>query len=378
MTRGVPGLPEVAEVLSGFLLEIGVFQSGIPSTTSERIHRPHAWSYEDRRSVRFGTDSVMTPASREQEIPGGQAAFLACWPTGRLAIRVHVTEKLPKADLKRKEHVPDDLDGIPVDVIKFNPQPQLDRDQRHEPLIGGVQIMNTNASSFGTLGMIVFSRGSLRPLGISNYHVMVRTPPVASDVISQPEKNTAFEVLGAVVRSDKTLDCAVCELGGRAWSLEIFGVRPATGTISARIGMKVLKSRVTTGVTWGTIDGIESSAFTIVQDASSPPGELSDDGDSGSVWLELASNQVVGLHFAGEAPGDPTERAKAKHILPVLNKLEVFVLEDAAIGAAFIGARCQFLAKTRAGARCNIEVVYPSGRISSAKGLGAKVADDRG
>ena len=38
-------------------------------------------SYEDSgRSVRFGTDSVMTPASREQEIPGGQAAFLVCWP----------------------------------------------------------------------------------------------------------------------------------------------------------------------------------------------------------------------------------------------------------------------------------------------------------
>jgi len=88
VTRGVPGLPEVAEVLSGFLLEIGGFayarekvQSRIPSTTSERIHRPHAWSYEDSgRSVRFGTDSVMTPASREQEIPGGQAAFLVCWP----------------------------------------------------------------------------------------------------------------------------------------------------------------------------------------------------------------------------------------------------------------------------------------------------------
>src|SRR5215211_7499715 len=54
-------------------------------------------------------------------------------PTGRLAIRVHVTEKLAKSDLKRKDQIPDKLDGVPVDVIQFNPQPHLDRNQRHEP-----------------------------------------------------------------------------------------------------------------------------------------------------------------------------------------------------------------------------------------------------
>jgi hypothetical protein len=300
-------------------------------------------------------------------------------PTGRLAIRVHVTEKLAKSSLKKKEQLPDELDGVPVDVIQFNPRPQLDRNQRHEPLVGGVQIMNVNKPGAGTIGMIVFDRINLEPRGLSNYHVMVRTPPVAGDGISQPGANIPADVLGTVTASNKTLDCAVCRLGARQWSLEIYGVGPATGTASARLGMKVLKSGLSSGVTWGIIDGIEPTAFTVIRDTSVPSiGEMSLPGDSGSVWMELATNKVVGLHYAGEAATDPNERAKAMQIHAVLNALNVLVLADAAIGAAFIGSHCRVLAKTRSLAPCKLQVVYPSGRRSSARGLGPKVADGNG
>lgn len=300
-------------------------------------------------------------------------------PTGRLAIRVHVTEKLAKSDLQRKDQIPNELDGVPVDVIQFNPQPQLNRNQRHNPLIGGVQIMNVNKTGVGTLGMIVLDSRNLQPLALSNHHVMMQTPPVASDNISQPGTNTPADILGQVVASNKTLDCAVCRIGGRQWSMDIFGVGVVTGTGLARIGMKVLKSGLSSGVTWGIIDGMASTSFTVVRDTSvASSGQVSLPGDSGSVWMELTSNRVVGLHFAGNAATDPNERAKAMLIHPVLNALGVLVFTDAAIGAAFIGSHCRVIGKTRSGAQCNLQVVYPSGRRSSAKGLGKKVADSTG
>lgn len=102
--------------------------------------------------------------------------------TGRLALRVHVTKKVARAGLANRELVPDELDGVPVDVIQFNPQPHaIPRNQRHDPLLAGVRIQNTMLTGGCTLGMIVFDRDSLEPLAISNHHVMVRTPAVASD-----------------------------------------------------------------------------------------------------------------------------------------------------------------------------------------------------
>jgi hypothetical protein len=227
--------------------------------------------------------------------------------------------------------------------------------------------------------MIVLERDNLQPLGISNYHVMVRTPPVATDVISQPGTNNAASILGRIAAFDRTLDCAVCQLGSRPWFNDIYGVGAATGSTTARIGMKVMKSGLSSGVTWGIIDGMDSNEFTVVPDASRPAsGEMSLPGDSGSIWMELATNHAVGLHYAGESATDPQERAAAKHIGSVLTKLNILVFDGAAIGRAWIGGGCRVLAKTNPGANCTLQVVYPSGRISTAKGLGNKRADANG
>jgi hypothetical protein len=85
-------------------------------------------------------------------------------PTGRLAIRVHVNEKQPEADLKRSERLPEEIDGIPVDVIQSNPALQaVNRNVRQVPLIEGVVVGNTRAGFIGTLGAVVFERDSLFP-----------------------------------------------------------------------------------------------------------------------------------------------------------------------------------------------------------------------
>jgi hypothetical protein len=296
-------------------------------------------------------------------------------PTGRLALRVHVTNKVPKANLKRTQWAPEELDGVPVDVIQLNPVLHLARTARFNPVIGGVQIMNTNRTLAGTLGMIVLDGDNLQPLAISNHHVMMRTPSVAFDVISQPGTNNAASILGRITASDRTLDCAVCLLGARPWSFDIYGVGAVTGWTSARIGMKVVKSGLTSGVTWGIIDGLNGGGFTVVPDSSVPAiGEMSLPGDSGSIWMELTTNRAVGLHFAGEAATDLQERALAKHIGSVIGKLNVIVFDGAAIGLAWIGGSCHVKAQTSARANCHLKVIYPSGRTSTAKGLGNKTA----
>lgn len=300
-------------------------------------------------------------------------------PTGRLALRVHVTTKVPEAKLKRAQRVPEELDGVPVDVIQLNPVLHLARNALHTTVIGGVQIMNTNKPTGGTLGMIVFDGDNLQPRALSNHHVMMRTPSVASDVISQPGTNNAASILGPVTASDKPLDCAICALGARAWSFEIYGLGPVTGWTAARIGMKVVKSGLSSNVTWGIIDGLNGGGFTVVPDTSVPAaGEMSLPGDSGSIWMELTTNRAVGLHFAGEAASDPNERAAAKHIGSVLGKLNCIVFDGAAIGRAWIGGGCRVKARTNALGNCNLKVVYPSGRNSTAKGLGNKRANADG
>ena len=229
-------------------------------------------------------------------------------PTGQLALRVHVTDKVPASELRRADRVPEEIDGVPVDVIHYNPTPQLARNVRHNPVIGGIQIMNTSTPGVGTLGMIVLSRRSLRPLAISNHHVMCRTPEVATDIVSQPGTAQPADLLGPVFASDRALDCAVCSLGSRPWSFDIYGIGGPTGTAEARIGMKVMKSGLSSGVTWGRIDGISSAGFTVVPDTAVPAaGEMSLPGDSGSIWMDY-TNRAIGLHFAGEGPTDPSER----------------------------------------------------------------------
>ena len=62
--------------------------------------------------------------------------------TGEIALRVHVTKKLPESKLRAADIVPRELEGVLVDVIESNPVPH--RTTRRDPLIGGVETGNEN------------------------------------------------------------------------------------------------------------------------------------------------------------------------------------------------------------------------------------------
>jgi len=303
-------------------------------------------------------------------------------PTGRLAIRVHVDAKQMEADLAPAERLPEELDGLPVDVIQSNPELQaVNRNARQQPLIGGVQVGNTRSGQVGTLGAVVFDRDTLQPMGLSNYHVMVVEPPQGSDTIAQPRTLAAADALGNLARWDKTNDCAVCRINSRTVSNELADLGTAKGITYPLIGMRVTKSGLTTAVTRGVIDGTNGGDFTVVPDPAFPPpmGEVSSPGDSGSLWIEVGSFFAVGLHYAGETdPAPSAERAWAKHLTTVADKLSIVLIDRAAMGTATAGASCTVLARTRPNAPCNLAVSYPSGRHSTAKGLGPKTSDADG
>jgi hypothetical protein len=303
-------------------------------------------------------------------------------PTGRLAVRAHVRQKKANRALASKDRLPDELDGIPVDVIESNPQLELvNRNVRVAPLVGGLTIGNTRSTQVGTLGAIVLDESTLQPMALSCYHVMIVEPANGNDVIAQPKTAKAADVIGRLSRWNKNLDCAVCWVS-RTWETGLADLpNGPIGQASVRIGMRVTKSGRSTGVTRGIVDGTLAGGFTIVPDAMNPNpgGEVSRRGDSGSVWIDSATSAAVGLHYAGETdPAPDKERAWAKSMPEVAANLRVIVFDGIAISTCSVGGAANVKARTRPGAPCSLRIAYPSGRRSRAKGLGNATADANG
>jgi hypothetical protein len=113
-----------------------------------------------------------------------------------------------------------------------------------------------------------------------------------------------------------------------------------TGVASPTLGMQVLKSGAVSDVTRGLVDGVAGSygidysifgdqhrwidGFRIVVDSDHPTDEISLVGDSGAAWIDLATGNAVGLHFAGEDGLGPTaEYALAQDLPRVMRLLDV-------------------------------------------------------
>lgn len=255
--------------------------------------------------------------------------FIKGEQTDKLAIRVHVHEKKPESALEPSEMIRRDIEGIPTDVIQSNPVHQQDRQDRFDPLVGGIVVWNTRFRAHGgTLGAIVFDADTLEPMGLTNHHVLVHDIGQKGDNIAQPATTDADAVIGTLTRWDRRLDCAVCTLNNaRAISRRIEGYdKEPAGVRRPSVGMHVTKSGIATGVTYGIVDGISSKEFTVVPDPAHPSlnGEISAGGDSGSVWLKVGNFNAVGLHWGGEQDPDPrAERAWAKRMDKVIKKLGI-------------------------------------------------------
>lgn len=271
---------------------------------------------------------------------------------GEPAIRVHVREKKPLSVLEAAgiTPVPKRMAEFPTDVLEGTYRPQLwwtmpgtrvTADPRlgpADPLRGGISISDERHNSAGTLGAKVIDRETGAEMILSNWHVLV------ADWIGRPgqriyqpgrlDGGTGGDTVARLTRDamSSNLDAAVATLSGaRRLVNDQLGVGPITRLGAATLGLEVVKSGRTTGITYGQVTGIEGVAQItysgvkrlIREVVTIDPvwgGEVSRPGDSGSMWLSRAAKGAIGLHFAGS---DVPERALALDAHSVLSALNV-------------------------------------------------------
>ncbi len=265
-------------------------------------------------------------------------------------IRFHVAEKIPNSQLEAVALFPDEIDGVPTDVIQAIYAPQLtavqSRRRRFDYLQPGVSVGHPNVTA-GTLGAIVYDNQTGAPCMLSNWHVLAGSDdahigdgilqPGRIDGGRKPDDETA--VLKRYILN-KTGDAAIAQLNGNRPALRL---QYETNVIAqsarkAKNGDILEKSGRTTGVTSGEVDGggrykirysvgvVAVDGFKIVPlDKSNPnDDEISLGGDSGSLWYDPETSEGVGLHFAGETSSVPSaEHGIACHLPDVLSALDV-------------------------------------------------------
>lgn len=283
--------------------------------------------------------------------------------TDDLAIRVHVRRKVPidtlpsKAEVFSESDKTSKLGDFEIDVIEADyglsertttvlaPE-QVSRRDRVDPLVGGVSAGNALAGG-GTLGALVWDRTDGEVCILSNWHVLCRRQGCeAGEPIYQPSLADGGRRPDTVAelkrwRLSKNADAALARLtGARPYTRDILGLNPVAGMDDPELGMQVVKSGRTTNLTKGRIDGVAFSLALSYPDGTRqafedqihivprPPWpeqdyEVSQGGDSGSLWINEATGAAVGLHFAGEDTGSITaEHAVANRIEKVAEELE--------------------------------------------------------
>jgi hypothetical protein len=274
--------------------------------------------------------------------------------TDALSIVCSVTRKLPLATLARRDRVPPDIDGIPTDVIETGVIRALaTRTERHRPAPGGVSIGHPDITA-GTLGCVVKKNGE--PVILSNNHVLANSNDARiGDPILQPGSfdggrlpddrlaelaqfvpitfreplsdcgfaraviallNAGCRLIGSRTRyriyrieaADNLVDAAIARpLDPADVSAEILEIGRIRGGGRGELGMGLIKSGRTTGLTQGeivqvnvTVD-VQYGAGRIARFTDQlMAGAMSQGGDSGSAVLDTNSH-LVGLLFAGSA-----------------------------------------------------------------------------
>ena len=196
---------------------------------------------------------------------------------------------------------------------------------RYRPLLSGIEIRNPNGAAPGTLGCIAVSNDNERWL-VSCFHVlhgMDQAAPVDNQAIYQP---TTDEDENIVAHTDSNrisaeLDFAAARIPDNiSIGLEILGIGRLGSVKAPELGMRVLKSGRSTGITEGRITSIKENTIEIEVPNGFPDDyELCEKGDSGALWVERDSRCPVGLLTGGTEAGKPISFAVP--ITTVLEKL---------------------------------------------------------
>lgn len=298
-----------------------------------------------------------------------------------LAVKVLVTQKLPRAGLTAQATVPSEVDGIKTDVMQVGViralQPRTDR---WRPAPGGVSIGHYQITA-GTLGCVVRDRDTGERLILSNNHVIANSNDAQlGDPILQPgpydggrvNNDTIahlvrfcpiqFEVQPGTCNLANlyaSLGNIFAKLSGSTHRVQVFQADPQAlnqvdaavakptddslildeileigaimGTAPTSLGMSVRKSGRTTGFTTGTVLVVDTTVSVTYGGGRTArfenqivAGPMSQGGDSGSLVVAGDLPLAVGLLFAGS-----DQSTVFNPIQAVLDCLEVDIFPSA-------------------------------------------------
>lgn len=256
-------------------------------------------------------------------------------PTKEPAVLVFVQKKLPADSVIRKfsagDLIPDELDGIPTDVIEVGRiRKQAGFRSKIRPIRPGFSCGHPKITA-GTIGGLFYDNNG-SPVILSNNHVLANENNAQiGDIIYQPgphdtQSNLTFAGWTspanklpyiATLKKFKKLtaagnlhDSAVAQIHNSLVAQNLtdghYPVvnRPTAGFGAVEIGQTVQKCGRTTGYTTGTVLGLHST-FTVEYDFGNATFDdcvvltcMSSGGDSGSVIHDMSMNAVA-LLFAG-------------------------------------------------------------------------------
>ncbi len=265
-----------------------------------------------------------------------------------------------KGVFEPQHRIPESIEGVPTDVIQavFTDRvgrlpapaaPAVDA-KRYDPVQGGAMISPARFNNmYGSLGMIVRDVKTNEQLWLSCYHVMCvdatwNNPGVDKRIV-QPAVgmggNPATDTIGTLINGyygqivvnwgyDLYVDCAVCDIKGRAASSNIVMLGTPKGPAAATINDLVQKYGSSSELTWGNV---VSTNFTFVTDGVwfyyqyrvDPPFPGSPvffvGGDSGAPVID-SSGRAIGICKASD---EATKIAGVNPIAQIQDALGVVV-----------------------------------------------------
>lgn len=273
--------------------------------------------------------------------------------TYKLSIVFSVTKKLPLSELKKKDVIPTEIEGVVTDVVETGIIRALKaRTDRWRPAPGGVSIGHYRITA-GTLGCLVFKRDDTVYI-LSNNHVLAESNNAAiGDQILQPGKHDGGEwgkdriatltdyipiefvgldgCVGKIAKlfgakqAENLVDAAIAkpvEEGLLKKEILEIGI-PHGLNVTPELGLIIQKSGRTTALTKGTIEQLDVTVqvqygegkIAIFSDQIMA-GNMCSGGDSGSAVLDTDKN-LVGLLFAGSDTSTVINRIK--HVFDLLD-----------------------------------------------------------
>jgi hypothetical protein len=191
----------------------------------------------------------------------------------------------------------------------------------YRPLRASTGIFNPATNDSGTLGF--FGRDTMgAPWMISCHHVLIASATHPQKIYQLADTDVEDWVAETdPVRADAELDIAAARIrAGVEVVEEIAGLGPIGPVAPPFVGMRVFKVGVRTGLTEGVIATVGPLRIEIVPASTHPLGyQLSDRGDSGSLWIQQRTLSPVALHYQGNIAGG--EMAYARPLSLVLSTL---------------------------------------------------------